>query len=220
MTILTEGPAAGGFIVSEAANTRSRENITLESGQDLDAGTVLGKLTRDTITSAGDVGNTGAADVSAITVTLGDEAEVGDYTLTCTTAGSTGGGVFQVESPSGALLAPITAGTAYSGSHISLTLPEGDGGGTADWAIDDVVTITIAGTGKYTQFDQDATDGSQMAAGVIVYPVDATSADTACAAIVRDAEVNAAELTWPADIEVGEKTTATAQLAALGIIAR
>lgn len=220
MTILTEGPHAGGFIVSEAANTRSRATVTIESGQDLDAGTVLGALTRDTIVVAADGGNTGAAVVTSTTVTLGDQAEVGAYTLTCTTAGSSGGGVFQVQSPSGALLAPITAGTAYAGDHISLTLPEGGGGSTADWAVDDVVTITVSGSGKYTQFDQDGTDGSQIAAGIVIYPIDATAADTDCAAIVRDAEVNGAELTWPADIEVGEKTTAIAQLAALGIIVR
>jgi hypothetical protein len=220
MTILTEGPHAGAFIVSEAANTRSRETVTIESGQDLDAGTVIGALTRDTVDVAADVGNTGAAVVTATTVTLGDQSEAGVYTLTCTTAGSSGGGDFQVQTPSGALLAPITAGSAYAGDHISLTLPEGDGAGTADWAVDDVVTITVSGSGKYTQFDQDGTDGSQIAAGVVVYPIDATAADTEAAAIVRDAEVNGDELTWPSDIEVGEKTTAIAQLATLGIIVR
>lgn len=121
MTILTEGPAVGGFIVSEANGTRSRVTATLESGQDLAAGTVLGVVTA---------------------------------------------------------------------------------------------------SGKYTQFDQDGADGSEAAAGILVYPTDATGGDTACAAIIRDAEVNAAELTWPTDIIAGEKTTALAQLAALGIIAR
>lgn len=121
MTTLTEGMHAGGFIVSESNGTRSRVTATLESGQNLDAGTVLGVVTA---------------------------------------------------------------------------------------------------SGKYTQFDQDGADGSESAAGILVYPVDATGGDTACAAIVRDAEVNAAELVWPSDIEPGEKTTALAQLAALGIIAR
>lgn len=121
MTTFTETPHAGAFIISEANGTRSRTTATLESGQDLLAGTVLG---------------------------------------------------------------------------------------------------IVSGSGKYTQFDQDGADGSESAAGILVYPIDATSADTACAAIIRDAEVDAAQLTWPSDIEAGEKTTALAQLAALGIIAR
>ncbi|MEA3641291.1 MAG: head decoration protein [Lamprobacter sp.] len=121
MTTFTETPHAGAFIVSESNGTRSRATATLESGQDLLAGTVLGIVTA---------------------------------------------------------------------------------------------------SGKYTQFDQDGADGSETAAGILVYPTDATSADTACAAIVRDAEVHGDQLTWPADIEAGEKTTAIAQLASLGIIVR
>jgi len=39
-------------------------------------------------------------------------------------------------------------------------------------------------------------------------------------AIVRIAEVNAAELVWPAGITGGEQTTALGELAALNIIAR
>lgn len=45
MTTLTEGRHAGEFIKSEASGARSRENVTLASGQDLGAGAVLGKIT-------------------------------------------------------------------------------------------------------------------------------------------------------------------------------
>ena len=45
MTILNESLYPLEFIVSEAAGTRSRDTATLVSGQDLDAGTVLGKIT-------------------------------------------------------------------------------------------------------------------------------------------------------------------------------
>lgn len=45
MTALTEGRHAGEFILSEAAGQRSRENVTIVSGQDLKAGAVLGKIT-------------------------------------------------------------------------------------------------------------------------------------------------------------------------------
>lgn len=45
MSNILEYGHAGGFILSEAAGQRSRENVTLLSGQVVKAGTVLGKLT-------------------------------------------------------------------------------------------------------------------------------------------------------------------------------
>ena len=42
---LTETGHAGGFILSEANGKRSRENVTIVSGQNLKAGAVLGKIT-------------------------------------------------------------------------------------------------------------------------------------------------------------------------------
>lgn len=45
MTTFTETGHAGGFLMSEAAGQRSRENVTLASGQVVKAGEVLGKIT-------------------------------------------------------------------------------------------------------------------------------------------------------------------------------
>jgi hypothetical protein len=45
MPSFTEGKWPLEFLVSEASGTRSRDTETLISGQDLDAGTVLGKIT-------------------------------------------------------------------------------------------------------------------------------------------------------------------------------
>lgn len=45
MTTFTEDLHAGGFIASEANGTRSRETITIVSGQNLKAGAVVGKIT-------------------------------------------------------------------------------------------------------------------------------------------------------------------------------
>lgn len=45
MTTLTETGHAGGFILSEAPGQRSRENVTLASGQVVKAGEVLGIIT-------------------------------------------------------------------------------------------------------------------------------------------------------------------------------
>lgn len=45
MATLTQTPLTGAFIKSEAPGTRSRDAITVLSGQDLVAGRVLGKVT-------------------------------------------------------------------------------------------------------------------------------------------------------------------------------
>lgn len=119
-TTLTEGRHTGEFILSEANGERSRENITIVSGQNLGAGAVLGKIT--------------------------------------------------------------------SG-------------------------------GKYTAIDQAASDGSQTAAAVLIGAVDATSADAAGAAIVRDAEVIGGNLDWGGQSPT-EVTTGVTELAAVGIIVR
>jgi hypothetical protein len=66
---LSETKHAGGFIFSEANGHRSRENVTVASGQDLQAGAVLGKLT-----SSGEYiafnndGNTGEETVAGILI--------------------------------------------------------------------------------------------------------------------------------------------------------
>jgi len=66
----------------------------------------------------------------------------------------------------------------------------------------------------------DSSGGADTVAGILFGPVDASSAATAGAGVVRDAEVNANELVWPSGITSGQKTTAIAALAALGIIVR
>jgi hypothetical protein len=78
----------------------------------------------------------------------------------------------------------------------------------------------VTASGKYKALEPAAADGSQSAAGILYDAVDASAADAEGVAVVRLAEVNAAELVWPAGITAGQKTTALGQLAALTIIAR
>lgn len=78
----------------------------------------------------------------------------------------------------------------------------------------------VTASGKYKALDPAAVDGSEAAAGVLYDAVDASAADAEGVAIVRLAEVNAAELVWPDGIIVPEQTTALGELAALNIIAR
>jgi Bacteriophage lambda head decoration protein D len=78
----------------------------------------------------------------------------------------------------------------------------------------------VTASGKYKALDPAAVDGSEVPAGVLYDAVDASVADAEGVAIVRLAEVNAAELVWPDGITTGEQTTALGQLTALTIIAR
>jgi Bacteriophage lambda head decoration protein D len=78
----------------------------------------------------------------------------------------------------------------------------------------------VTANGKYKELDPAAVDGSEVATGILYDAVDASAADAQGVAIVRLAEVNAAELVWPAGITAPEQTTALGELAALNIIAR
>ena len=79
-----------------------------------------------------------------------------------------------------------------------------------------VVGIVTA-SGKYAAFNQDGTDGTNAAAGIMVAAVDASTADKEGVIINDQALVVMDNLAWPSDITVPEKTAAIAELAALGI---
>lgn len=82
------------------------------------------------------------------------------------------------------------------------------------------VVAKLTASGKYMVLTPGTSDGSQNAAGILYGAVDASSADAKGVLIARDAEVNAGEIAWPAGISAGNKTTAIAALAALGIVLR
>ena len=90
-----------------------------------------------------------------------------------------------------------------------MTIPDG----AIDWAVGDIVTITISGTGKYAELDPSAVNGSEVATAFFYAPVDASLADAPCVVLYWAADVNAGKITWPAGITDTEKATAIAQLA-------
>jgi hypothetical protein len=312
MAELTEGMRAGEFFASEACGHRSREEVTILSGENVVAGEILGKVTYSTpATGTADGGNTGDGTMTA--VTAGDDAKVGTYTATCIEAGSptagtasgaavagnagdgtitaapavgagakpgvytltcvepaTDAGEFIVEDPDGINIGVATVAVEFT-EHLTFTIADGstdfaagdqfaitvaavdgDGGtfsvvdpdgnrikdagigaytseqinftindGSTDFAVGDAFTVAVAaGSLKYVAYDQDATDGSQIAAGASYGNYDATGGDVTGVAVVRDAELNGNDLTWPSDITADEKTAAIAQLADIGILVR
>ncbi len=78
----------------------------------------------------------------------------------------------------------------------------------------------ITANSKLKEYNPGNLDGSETAIAVLYDNVDATAADVEVTAIVRDAEVNAAELTWFAGATGPQITTGQGDLAAVGIIAR
>lgn len=81
MTTLTETGHAAGFLLSEANGNRSRDTITVASGQNLKAGAVLGKITSGSPTGEYKYYDNGASDGSqaAAAILLDDvDASAGD----------------------------------------------------------------------------------------------------------------------------------------------
>ena len=215
MTILTEGKHAAEFLVSEAAGSRSRERITVLSGETLVAGAVLGKVTVGAATPAAFAGN--AANTGTIAaVTLGAGAKAGVYKVVIIEP-ATNAGKFTVEDPDGITIGTGTVGVEFAGGGLTFTVADG----ATDFSAGEGFTITVAaGSGKYREYDPANTDGSQTALAVLFAAVDAATADRPGVAIVRDAEVNAAELSWFTGATADQKAAGLAQLAIAGIIGR
>lgn len=217
MPVLTEGPHTGEFLVSEAHGHRSREAVTVLSGQDLVAGAVVGEVGAGGEATpapwAGNAANTGT--IGAVTV--GAAARNGTYRVVIIEPGSNAGR-FAVEDPDGSVIGTGTVAVAFSGGGLGFTVSDG----STDFIAGEGFDIVVAGVGpKVKLWNPANTDGSQVARGVLWAAVDATGGDAPGVVIARDAEVNAAELQWFSGATTNQKALGRGQLAGLrGIIAR
>ncbi|WP_435102350.1 head decoration protein [Arhodomonas sp. AD133] len=78
MGVKTEGMHRGEFLVSEANGSRSRETVTIASGQVLEAGAVLGKVTASGEYTAYAPGATDGSEAAA--AVLYDAVDTGEGT--------------------------------------------------------------------------------------------------------------------------------------------
>ena len=79
----------------------------------------------------------------------------------------------------------------------------------------------VSATQKVKALDPSATDGSEVAAGVVLQSIDASAAEKTNGLIVsRQAIVADHALVWPVAITTEEKTAAIAQLEAIGVLVR
>ncbi|MBK3397652.1 MULTISPECIES: head decoration protein [Methylobacterium] len=83
------------------------------------------------------------------------------------------------------------------------------------------VLAKVAATGKYVPAAAAGSDGSQTAVAVLLFPVDATSADAKAVIVSRHAIASHNGLTYGATInDATKRAAANAQLGAVGIIVR
>jgi hypothetical protein len=172
-------------------------------------------------TGAPTVVGTGNGTISGLS--LGPDAKTGQYRVECIEAITNGGG-FKVVSPDGDVIAVgyVVAGAGgtlvlANQRQLNLTITEG----STDFAVGDlfeVVCFNELNDGKVVAWDPTTFDGRHKAAGVLLSSVDASSADKAGVAVVRDAKVLKTALQWAAAITAAQKESAYGDLKKLGIV--
>lgn len=218
MPVFTEARHAGEFILSEANGKRSRENVTIAAEQDIAPGTLLALLAQEgglRIDAEADSGNTGDGTIDMADPAVSAKVKHGTYTVIFT--GETS---FKVEDPDGKEIGTGATGAAFN-KEVKFTITAG----TTPFAAGDRFYISVIAESpadyEAVAFDPTASDGSEKAAAVAIYPATTGSGETVkIAALVRDAEVNGHCLVWPEGITAGQKEAAIADLAAAGIIVR
>lgn len=164
-----------------------------------------------TFASAANAGNTGNGTMGSTSV-AGYAAKAGAYSVEFDDATH-----YVVNDPTGIEVGHGTTGVAFKAGGLGFTITAG---GTAFVPGDSFAVTVASGSGKYKPFDPANTDGSQNAVAILCFPKDVTSVDKNCTVVARGAEVNASELVWPTGMNAAAIAAATAQLKAVGILAR
>src|SRR5579885_2782922 len=130
-----------------------------------DIGTVVGQVTRGNVTVAAPVfSGTGNGVLTEANPAADPKAQAGDYKVIFDAA-ETNAGEFIVVRPDGSVDGKGKVGVAYAG-QVKFTIADG----ATDFVAGDQFTLTVsvaAGSGEYVAHDPAASDGSQVAAGVI-----------------------------------------------------
>ena len=86
-----------------------------------------------------------------------------------------------------------------------------------------VVSMTVgheSGLNEVTALDPGGTDGSQIAAGVVVHLVNLSPTTQKATILAHRAEVRGSELIWPVGISRVQQAAAVKQLEAVGILVK
>lgn len=201
-----------------------RDVVTMnDAAATLDIGTVVGKYLASPTATAGAIVGTGNGAIGTITATSVSSLATGVYTLKVVKAVANAGD-FVVIDIHGDVMGNGSVGTAFSSGGLAFTLADG----ATDFAVGDMIPITVAGTTKWKLVEATATDGSQVAAGIIIGDNTGFSrsvtlpanTDTKVLILARGpAEVSKSVLTFGASVDTaGELSSAYSQLKALGIM--
>ncbi len=145
---------------------RVTQNVILMAGK-LPRGSVLGRQTNVSLTSAPGAANTGNGTIGA--TSLGAGAEIGAYSLVATSPTA-----FSVTSPEGVVEAPATVGTPYTG-QVNFTITAG----TTAFAVGDSFVLSYSqSAGNFVLCVKTASDGSQTPAAITADSADATVGPT------------------------------------------
>ena len=156
---------------------------------------------------------TGTGTVSGLS--LGKYAMPGTYRVTVLTTSATS--KLEVVAPDGSALAQGTIAVAYAGDHINFSLSN-----AGTMTAGDYFNVIVAGYAapECKLLDPTAVDGSADFYGVLMSASDATSAAQDVTVIVRDAEVEKANLSWKSTITDGEKSGIYRLMASKNVHAR
>lgn len=209
-TISGSGVTAGTKITGLGTGTGGVGTYTVDTSQTASSTTITATAAAATAWAT----NTGNGAMGAITVSTGVKA--GTYKLAIIEPG-TNVGTFLVFDPDGLIVGKGAVASAFSAGGLAFTLADG----STDFVAGDGFDIVIGdGDGTYVAYDDDATDGSDVAAGILFGACDATDAVMDAVAIVRDAEVATDRLVWASTNDATDKANGLADLAALKILAR
>lgn len=225
MAVLTEGKYLPDFIKWEENQNISRERITVKAGSGsaraLTKGMVLAKLVTGTATPAAKSGgNTGDGTCTMdATTPIRSDAKLGVYRVRFIAAAANNG-TFQVIDPNGDVIGVVVMATGSGTFDGEIKFAIADAGAD-DFIVGDGFDITVSSlVEKWVQLAPAGTDGSQIAAGILLDNVTAADGvdNSFGVAIVRGAIYVKDQLTWPAGITAGQKAIAVAQLKSLGLI--
>ncbi|WP_434627634.1 head decoration protein [Chromobacterium sp. CV08] len=208
----------GGFLVSEAPGHQSRDQILLTGGQLVLAGTVLGQITTSNAapvaTSAASAANVGNGTLAIGTPPQAGFTPAGVFTITLTAPT-----VYSISGPNNFNEVDLPVGAAFDADGMVFTVSAGSTPFSAGDTF--AITVTSPGTaGQWRPLNPAATDGSQVAAGVLFATKDVTSGPKPALGITRLAEVNGSELLWPTGITPTQQAAAVSQLAQAHILVR
>ena len=219
MTVFTEGRHPVAFILSEAAGYRSREAIKIPESQTIEPGQVLAAkvvVASATSSASADAGNTASSGTIAMDATpLTSAAKNGRYVGVASAATKV-----DWTDPEGQQIGVSTHGSLFNKGGIRFTITAG---GTPN-VVGDTWYVDVGvepGDYEYVPYSKNATDGSQIAAAIAMYPaVTGAGESMKIAGFVRDGEVNAKELVLPSGLSATETADLFAELAKVGIIVR